>query len=191
MAKQELLKWINDPDAVNVVLKMLETGECVKCGQCQDEASDNCAKCGKSYCVKCKNGWTDLTVYEDTKYKNMDTCSTCNDIFCHSCGVFHCNTCGRGKCKMEDELCNWKTECFYNKCYKCKVVHCQDCIGELGECRECHKLVCRQEFCSARLTKEQSTSCRGCSFDFVRRYDKAMAKKSAMRDEPGRMERVR
>ena len=159
MAKQELLKWINDPDAVNLTLKMLATGECVKCGQCQYEGSDNCARCGKSYCVKCKNGWTDLTVYEDTKYKNMDICSTCNDIFCHGCGVFHCNTCGRGKCKMEDELCNWKTERFYNTCYICCVVHCQDCIGELAECCECHRIVCSDEFCSVRLTKKQRTFC--------------------------------
>ena len=149
MAKQELLKWINDSDAVNLVLKMIKPGKCLSCSEC--EGSDNCANCSKAYCGKYKN-----KNYRRSKFGDMDSCSMCHDTFCQKC-IFHCSTCLRGKWCLKDEWCSWRDVRFFDGCCICETIHCRDCI------RECPK--CHNPTCTGCLRKGQPPVCERCYYE--------------------------
>lgn len=134
MAKEELLKWINDCDAVNIVLKMLDLEQCISCNQ--NKGTEICVRCGGCFCEHSKC----------PKHKNLkksapkliDSCISCNESVCWRC-YDRCEECCKVRCDPRDKLCN-AHNLILTECGSCGDTLCKTCIGE---CRFCNLQYCK------------------------------------------------
>lgn len=148
--ESELLRWIDDTDAVSIILGMLDFGKCFACRK--RKGSKICASCGETACKKCRRTWRRQVS------KIMDSCGSCNDTFCEEC-FLHCAGCNVTKCCMDDELCSmgdWKVwnalmEC--TECTTCGKMNCEQCTGE------CH--ACNAPTCASCLESDRNM-CEDC-----------------------------
>lgn len=135
MAKQELLKWISDCDAVDTVLKMLEFEPCLSCQKIK--GSGICVRCGACFCQFCPRE----ARWRESGTELLDSCISCNDTVCWRC-YDRCARCFKVTCDLQDELCRAE-DLALRECKSCGEALCKSCIST---CRSCKLPYCSQCF---------------------------------------------